>query len=144
MLPGEAVLTVRSSLIHCQHVGVGRAGEDQLPHREVPHRPQASVFVRAQEPLRAFYTFVLHGFILFTVLPADSTDHHLCLLTALISFCPSCCRFFFCAPRVRAVRLSTPPAGRATTRSNQCMQALTALGLQLIMISINNYSATSC
>lgn len=62
MLPGEAVLAVRSSLIHCQHVGVGRAGEHQLPHREVPHRPQASASVRAQEPLRSLYTFVLHGF----------------------------------------------------------------------------------
>lgn len=61
MLPGEALLTVRSPLIHCQHVGVGRAGEHQLSHREVPHRPQASAFPRAREALRALYTLVRHG-----------------------------------------------------------------------------------
>lgn len=61
-LPGEAVLTMRSPLIHCQHVGVGRAGEHQLPHREVPHSPQPVAFARTLEALRPLYTFVLHGF----------------------------------------------------------------------------------
>lgn len=60
VLPGEALLTVRAPLIHCQHVGVGRAGEHQLPHREVPQRPQAAAFVRAGEPLRALDTLVGH------------------------------------------------------------------------------------
>lgn len=59
-LPGEALLTVLSPLIHCQHVGVGRASEHQLPHSEVPQRPQATAFVRAGEPLGALDTFVRH------------------------------------------------------------------------------------
>ena len=58
MLPGEAVLTVCFPLIHRQHVRVSRAGEHQLPSREVPHRLQAPAAARAQEPLRPLYTFV--------------------------------------------------------------------------------------
>lgn len=59
-LPGEALLTVLSLLIHCQHVGVGRAREHQLPDSEVPQRPQATAFVRAREPLGSLDTFVRH------------------------------------------------------------------------------------
>lgn len=62
MLPGEAVFTVRSPLVHCQHVGVGWASEHHLPDPEVPHCPKASAYVRAEEPLGPLYAFVLHGF----------------------------------------------------------------------------------
>lgn len=76
VLPGEAVFTVRSPLIHGQHVGVGRTREHQLPHREVSQRPQAPAFIRAQKPLRPFYAFVLHG-IFCNDSPVPYTDHHL-------------------------------------------------------------------
>lgn len=61
VLPGETVLTVRSSLALGQHVRVSWAGEHQLPHREVPQCPQTSAPVRVNEPLRPLYAFILHG-----------------------------------------------------------------------------------
>lgn len=100
MLPGEALLTVRPSLIHCQHVGVGRAGEHQLPHREVPHRPQASASSRAREPLRALYTFVRHGLFSLSffgqILPTTTCVCWAERAAPVISFCLSC--FFFSGP----------------------------------------------
>lgn len=84
---------MRSPLIHCQHVGVGRAGEHQLPNREVPQSPQAVAFARTLECLRPLYTFVLHGFFRLRffdqILPSAATT---CVRSAVISFCLS--RFF--------------------------------------------------
>ena len=97
LLPGEALLTVSPSLIHCQHVGVSRTSEHQLPHREVSHRPQASASVRTQEPLRALYTFVLHGaFLCFRIFYQTQPTTTCVCWVALISF--SLSPVFLCGP----------------------------------------------
>lgn len=96
VLPGEALLAVSASLVRGQHAGIGRASEHQLSHRELPHGPQASAFIRAHEPLRAFYTFghrvVL---VLWAGLLSHTIDGLLYLLATVTSPRCCCCFFFF-------------------------------------------------
>lgn len=51
-LPGEAELAVVAALADREHVGVGRAGEEQVPHLEGLQGPQTPALARAAEALQ--------------------------------------------------------------------------------------------
>lgn len=57
--PSEAVLAVVASLRGRQHVGVRRAGEDQLSDLHGPGDPQSAALARAVKPLH-YLDDVLH------------------------------------------------------------------------------------
>lgn len=59
-LPGEAELAVVAALADREHVGVGRAGEEQVPHLEGLQGPQTPAFARAAEALQPAVTLGPH------------------------------------------------------------------------------------
>lgn len=59
--PGEAVLAVVAPLVDREHIGVGRAGEEQVPHLEAPQSAQPPALPRAAEALQAAVALGPHG-----------------------------------------------------------------------------------